>query len=194
MGSDGRSGTIWQRPRAPVGCNQWYGLFHFESTPQIWHRPFTKRLGPTSDSDVSASSGTDSVVLHLVVTTLMFTEQTLANPLPKPGHCARYSGENKPVQVCRRSNSTVAEGEILARGVLRDCALPLRRCVTAEVSESWTDPLPPGGSSGGDQRRPLCRGHKHTPGTQQAGPPHTTPVIIPHNTQAFTLIYALRLW
>lgn len=35
MGSDGKSGTIWQRPRPPVGCNQWSGLFHFESTPQI---------------------------------------------------------------------------------------------------------------------------------------------------------------
>lgn len=92
MGSDGKSGTIWQRPRPPVGCNQRSGLFHFESTPPIWHKPFTMCLGPTPDSDVFASSGTDNVVLHLVVTTLMFTEQTLANPLPKPGHCARYSG------------------------------------------------------------------------------------------------------
>lgn len=40
-GGGGRRGTIWQRPRPPVGCNQWSGLLHFLS---LHHRFGTSHL------------------------------------------------------------------------------------------------------------------------------------------------------
>ena len=111
----------------------------------------------------------------------MFIEQILAEPVPNPRPCARYSGWNKPVWACKETMTLWFEGRLWYQIQLsaRLSSASYKVCHFGHVTEPLEALNSPSSrqSSCEDQRGWLCQEHKHST-WHRASTQHTASVII----------------